>query len=75
MTDLEQSDPKLAKLLGKKLRLLGKHPWAGESAEVVGFDDRIGLRVKLLRQDAMYGHECFVTNPKEMRWEKKGLDW
>jgi hypothetical protein len=63
------------KFIGRRVRLLGDHRFAGNSAEVVGFDQRIGLRVKLLRGDAMDGHECYVTRPEQFRAEKKGLDW
>jgi hypothetical protein len=62
------------RLKGKRIKLLGKHPFAGESAEVVSFDS-FGMRVKLLRMDAMYGHECYVTKAKDFRQERKGLDW
>lgn len=62
-------------VIGRRVRLLGDHPWGGESAEIVGWTDGIGMRVKLLRRDAMFGHECYVTDPKQFREEKKGIDW
>jgi len=65
----------LKDIIGRKIRLLGDHPWAGESAEVIGFDPQFGMRVKLLRMDAMYGYECFVTKPQQFREERKGMDW
>jgi hypothetical protein len=69
------ADPQVQKIIGRRVRLRGDHPWAGESAEVVGFNDAIGMRVKLLRMDAMYGYECYVTDPKQFREERKGMDW
>lgn len=65
----------IADIVGRHIKIIGDHPWAGESAEVVGFDPRIGMRVKLLRKDAMYGHECYITSPKNFRPERKGVDW
>lgn len=65
----------IEELRGKRVRLLGKHPFAGDSAEILDYTPGIGMKVKLLRGDAMYGHESFVTNAKEMRFEKEGLDW
>ncbi len=66
---------KLEEIIGRRVRLLGDHPWAGSSAVVVGFDSRIGMRVKLIRGDAMDGHEVYVLNRRQFREEKKGLDW
>jgi hypothetical protein len=62
------------RLKGKRVRLLGSHPWAGSSAEVVSFD-RIGMKVKLLRGDAYGGHEAYVTERKHYRPEIAGVDW
>jgi len=62
-------------VIGRRIRLLGKHPWAGESAEVLDWHPRMGMRVKLLRMDAMHGHECYVSSPQEFREEQKGVDW
>lgn len=58
--------------VGDRVRLIGKHPWAGETGEIVAFeyspaDQLLGkpnpaivARVKLLRGDAMNGHECYA---------------
>jgi hypothetical protein len=61
-------------VIGRRIRLLGDHPWAGNSAEVVAFD-HIGMRVKLIRGDAMDGHESYVLKPSHFRQERKGIDW
>ena len=63
-----------AELKGRRIRLLGDHPFAGDSAEVVSFD-KIGMKVKLLCGDAMHGHECYVTKRGQYRAERKGVDW
>lgn len=63
-----------SKYIGRRVRLLRDHPWAGNSAEVVAFDN-IGMRVKLIRGDAMGGHEAYVLKREHYRAERKGLDW
>jgi hypothetical protein len=63
-----------SKYIGRHIRLLGDHPFAGDSAEVIGFDN-IGMRVKLIRGDAMHGHESYVMKRENYRPERKGLDW
>jgi hypothetical protein len=68
------SAPDLNRFIGRRIRLLGDHPWAGDSAEVISFDN-FGMRVKLIRGDAMDGHESYVTKREHYREERKGLDW
>lgn len=47
-------------VIGRQIKLVGDHPWAGKHATVVGFDN-IGMRVSLISSDAMHGHEAYVT--------------
>lgn len=61
-------------VIGRRVRLLGSHPWAGDSAEVIAFD-KLGMKVRLLRGDVMNGHESYVTKREHFREERKGLDW
>lgn len=48
-----------ADVIGRQVKLVGDHPWAGNHATVVGFDN-VGMRVSLIRSDAMHGHEAYV---------------
>ena len=59
---------------GRRIRLLGDHPFAGYSAEVVCFDN-LGMRVRLCAGDAMDGHESYVFKRDHYRAEREGLDW
>lgn len=54
-------------IIGRQVKLLGDHPWAGHTAEVVGWDDRLGMRVAIHRGDAMDGHECYVMKKEHFR--------
>jgi hypothetical protein len=52
--------------VGDRVNLLRGHPWNGSEGEVVSDPALVGLtkspmvRVKLIRDDAMDGHECFA---------------
>lgn len=74
-TEMQGTPTKIEDIIGCRVRLIGDHPWAGESAEVTGFTSGIGLKVKLLRMDAMYGAEVYCTSPKQFRVERQGVDW
>lgn len=74
MTSTKAQQEATEQLRGKRLRLLGSHPYAGNSAEVVALDN-LGMRVKLIRGDAMHGHESYVTAREQYRAERKGIDW
>ena len=60
--------------LGDRVKLAGDHPWAGSSGEVVADAVPVGMsgtpmfRVRLERDDAMDGHECFAER-RHMRKE------
>lgn len=54
--------------IGDLVKLVGGHPWAGEVGKVISFQMVMGkmtARVKLLTDDAMAGHECFIINEKQ----------
>lgn len=47
-------------IVGRQIRIVGDHPWNGHRAKVLGFEPKFGLKVSIMRNDAMDGHECFV---------------
>lgn len=60
----ETVDEMIAKLIGQRGRIVGNHPWAGHSGEIVRVANTIagpGLVVRLdPKHDVPEGHECFV---------------
>ena len=62
------------RLQGRRVRILGDHPFSGCSAYVVSLD-KIGMKVRLIGGDAMDGHESYVMERKHYRPEHEGLDW
>lgn len=61
-------------IIGRQVKIVGDHPWNGYRARVVGFDSRLGLRVGLMCNDAMDGHETFIMNPKNFIAIPKNLE-
>ena len=54
--------------VGAIIKIIGKHPWSGETAEVIGHhlvgivSRRQRAKCRLIRADAMDGHEFYVEN-------------
>ena len=67
------SQPNEHNIIGRQVKLVGDHPWAGNHATVVGFDN-IGMKVRLIRSDAMHGHEAYVTSAKHFMAIPKHLE-
>lgn len=68
------SEAGLAEIVGRQVRIVGDHPWNGHRAKVVGFDPKLGLRVSIMRNDAMDGHECFIMERKQFIPIPKSLE-
>lgn len=60
----ETVDKMIAKLIGNRGRIVGDHPWAGHSGEIVRVANTIagpGVVVRLdPGHDVPGGHECYV---------------
>ena len=49
--------------IGQTVRIHGDHPWAGESAEIIGFCFlRLMYRLRRNREDAMDGHQFYARS-------------
>lgn len=46
---------------GMRVRIIGDHPWTGETAKVITGPDGLlkNYRLTLIRDDAMDGHEIY----------------
>ena len=53
-------DEFLKSIIGRQIKIVGDHPWADHRAKVLGID-KIGMKVAIMRNDAMDGHEAYVT--------------
>lgn len=64
MSDALRPQQTIEDIIGRQVRIVGDHPWNGHRAKVVGFDPKFGLRVSIMRNDAMNGHESYIHNRK-----------
>ena len=72
-TMTQPKDTQNEAIIGRQVKLVGDHPWAGHRARVVGLD-KLGLRVSLMRNDAMDGHEAYVTKRDQFVAIPKSLE-
>ena len=49
----------IADVIGRQIKIIGDHPWAGHRARVLDID-KIGMKVAIMRNDAMDGHEAYI---------------
>jgi hypothetical protein len=67
------TERRVAEIIGRQVKLVGNHPWAGHRAKVLGIDN-IGMRVSLMCSDAMNGHEAYVTKRAQFVAIPKNLE-
>ena len=67
------NEVKLSEYIGRQIKIVGDHPWADHLAQIKGFD-HIGMLVSIKRNDAMDGHECYITKREHYKAIPKGLE-
>lgn len=64
----------LSEIVGRQIRIVGDHPWNGHRAKVIGFDPKFGSLVSIMRNDAMDGHECYISKREQFIPIPKSLE-
>lgn len=55
-------------MVGKRVLIVGDHPWEGETGKVVSEEREVGLfRKPAFRVRLDNGTECFVFSPKNLK--------
>jgi hypothetical protein len=66
-------EQRIADVVGRQVRIVGDHPWNGHRARVLGID-KIGMKVAIMRNDAMDGHEAYITKREHFIAIPKSLE-